>query len=391
MKTISFLILALALVWIQGAQAKPIEVLHVKEDIAKISITSPLWEKVKATTVEVYPQTTIEMNDAQLILENAQNKAKKISVKSINNGTYVAFLVRWKDATKSIQQDNSSTTYGDGFAIQFPTKMDKLPYIGMGSDQRAVIVHLEKATSKTYEPNNKGDVYHQVDAGNQNAFGSELKKYNDEVLRQSRADYQRVFISEGFRSMTQIRESKETSVMDMHYANGIWSGILVRPLKSEYVNLGSGSFPVAFALWDGSKKNRDGAKLLSPWVGVGAGAIASLAEPKGGDVANGEKVMMENCSACHQYKSVKNAPAYMAPELSNIGGYGNASYIRESIIAPSAVVVPGYNTAAHPNFQWYSVDKGVRTSTMPPYDYLDEKSLNDLIAYMQTLKAEVEK
>lgn len=391
MKTVQSLMFTCLLLGSSVLHAQNVDVLHVKEDIAKISVTSSLWEKAKASYVVAYPQTTLEMNDAQLISENAQNKAKKIAVKTLINGTHVAFLVQWKDGSKSVQQENSTTSYGDGFAVQFPSSLDKLPYIGMGSDGRSVVVHLQKATGKTFEPNNKGDVYHQMDDANQNLFGADAKKYQDEVLRQSSVDYQRTFIAEGFRSTTQLRKSTETSFMDMHYANGMWSGVLSRPLKSEYVNLGKGSFPVAFALWDGGKKNRDGAKVLTPWIGVGNQTLASLQEPKGGDVQNGEKVMMENCSACHQYGNVKNAPQYMAPELSNIGGYGNASYLRESIVAPSAVVVPGYNSAAHPNFPWYSVDKGVRTSTMPPYEHLDEKSLNDLIAYLKTLKVEVEK
>jgi len=229
---------------------------------------------------------------------------------------------------------------------------------------------------------------------NQNAFAKELASYNNEVAKQGNGDYQRSFISEGFRSMTQIRDNSEPAVMEMKYDKGVWSALLVRPLKSEHLSL-QGSFPVAFALWDGEKKNRDGSKLLSPWIGVtldsNAKALALLDEIKG-DVSNGEKLMMENCSACHQYKAVKNAPKYMAPNLSNIGGYSNASYLKESIMEPSAVVVAGYNVNAHKNFSWYtSDDKGMRTSTMPPFAHLDDVSVNDLVAFMRTLKVEVEK
>jgi complex iron-sulfur molybdoenzyme family reductase subunit gamma len=165
---------------------------------------------------------------------------------------------------------------------------------------------------------------------------------------------------------------------------------LVRKLKSEHLDLSKGSFPIAIALWDGAKKNRDGSKLLSAWIGVGAQKLALLDEVKG-DVKKGEAIMMENCSACHQYKAVKNAPNFMAPELSNIGGYANASYLLESIVEPNAVVVPGYNPNAHPAFPWYTVEKGVRSSTMPPFAHLDEQSLKDLVAFMKTLKVEVEK
>lgn len=391
MKTWKSLTLSLALLGASSVMAQSLEVLHVKEDISKVGFNSALWQKAKAGTVEAYPQTTIEMNDAKLMHENANNKAKKVRVKTIQNGEYVAFLVQWKDATKSIQEGYASDVYGDGFAVQLPTTLDKLPYIGMGSDGRAVIVHLQKATGKTYEPNNNQDVYHQLNSSNQNAFADDLTTYKANVGAQGNGDYQKVFIAEGFRSTTQIRDTSEASRMEMRYENGTWNGLLVRKLKSEHLDLSKGSFPVAFAFWDGSKKNRDGSKLLTSWVGVGAQKLISLDELSGGDIKNGETIMLENCAACHQYKAVKNAPNYMAPELSNIGGYSNASYLLESIVDPSAVVVPGYNTTAHPNFPWYSVDKGVRSSTMPPFSHLDEKSLKDLVAYLKTLKAEVEK
>lgn len=391
MKTWKSLTLSLALLGASSVMAQSLEVLHVKEDISKVGFNSALWQKAKAGTVEAYPQTTIEMNDAKLMHENANNKAKKVRVKTIQNGEYVAFLVQWKDATKSIQEGYASDVYGDGFAVQLPTTLDKLPYIGMGSDGRAVIVHLQKATGKTYEPNNNQDVFHQINSSNQNAFAGDLATYKANVGAQGNGDYQKVFIAEGFRSTTQIRDTSEASRMEMRYENGTWNGLLVRKLKSEHLDLSKRSFPVAFAFWDGSKKNRDGSKLLTSWVGVGAQKLISLDELSGGDIKNGETIMMENCAACHQYKAVKNAPNYMAPELSNIGGYSNASYLLESIVDPSAVVVPGYNTTAHPNFPWYSVDKGVRSSTMPPFSHLDEKSLKDLVAYLKTLKAEVEK
>ena len=189
MKTWKSLTLSLALLGASSVMAQSLEVLHVKEDISKIGLNSALWQKAKAGTVEAYPQTTIEMNDAKLMHENANNKAKKVRVKTIQNGEYVAFLVQWKDTTKSIQEGYASDVYGDGFAIQLPTTLDKLPYIGMGSDGRAVIVHLQKATGKTYEPNNNQDVYHQLNSSNQNAFAGErrirlesVQNANDQAL-----------------------------------------------------------------------------------------------------------------------------------------------------------------------------------------------------------------
>lgn len=80
----------------------------------------------------------------------------------------------------------------------------------------------------------------------------------------------------------------------------------------------------------------------------------------------------------------------MAPNLSNIGGYSTTPYLIESIIHPNAVVVSGYNRNAHANFAWYYEDgQGGRTSAMPSFEYLTQEEINDITAYLKTLKAEV--
>ena len=170
---------------------------------------------------------------------------------------------------------------------------------------------------------------------------------------------------------------------------------LNRELKDEYLNLDS-AFPVAFAVWDGGKNNRDGLKLLSGWNSVtlsekdgGEKLVSALNDKVEGDVANGKSQYEMNCAACHLTKDIQMTIPFMAPELSNIGGYASAGYIKESIIDPSAVVVPGYNRNAHKNSPWYNVIDGKRISTMPSFSWLDEKSLTDIVAYVKTLKAEV--
>lgn len=396
MKKIAIAALTLGVFGLSSVMAESIVISKAAENLSKVSLTSKVWQGAKEQSFVVYPQSTIEMIDADVIKLNADTKAKKVFVKALSDGENIAFLVKWPDTTKSMQEGYSSTAYGDGFAVQFPVKLDSLPYIGMGSEGRAVIVHLQKATGKTFEPDGNKDVFHQVSTSNQNAYGKDLKAYKEEVAKQGSGDYQRAYISEGFRSMTQLRDNSEDAMMQMSYAKGIWSGIIVRKIKTANLDLSGGAFPVAFAFWDGAKKNRDGSKLLSSWLGASVQGstlkLAYLDEMSGGDVKNGAQVMMDNCAACHQYKDVKMAPNYMAPNLSNIGGYSNASYLVESIVNPSAVVVPGYNVNAHPSYPWYTADeKGVRTSMMPPYDSLDKKSLTDLVAYLKTLKAEVGK
>jgi hypothetical protein len=374
----------------------------VHHSLDGVSVTSPLWAGAKVTEVSLYPQTTVKMNDKVANELNADNGSKKAKVQAIYNEDEIAFLVRWKDKTLSIQKGYRSEAYGDGFAVQFASDYsnpEKLPYIGMGSEGREVVVHLQKAAPRIHEPNGNGNVELQVGRKNTPYFGEDLAKFDADVKEASVVDYERTFVSAGFRSMTQIREGVESS-MNMVYnlKQNCWKGSLSRKLKDEYLDLGAGAFPVAFAVWDGAKNNRDGMKLLSGWNSVslagkegGEELVSALNSPVAGDVANGKAQYEMNCAACHLTKDIQMTVPFMAPELSNIGGYASTGYLKESIIDPSAVVVPGYNRNAHKNTPWYNVVEGKRESTMPSFNWLDEKSLTDIVAYLKTLKADEEK
>jgi complex iron-sulfur molybdoenzyme family reductase subunit gamma len=374
----------------------------VHHSLENISEVSPLWKEADTAEVGLYPQTTVKMFDKKANEMNAENGSKMAKVQALYNDSEIAFLVRWRDNTLSIQKGYRSDSYGDGFAVQFAkdfSNPETLPYIGMGSEGREVLVHLQKAAPNTFEPNGHGNVALQVGRKNTNAFNEELAQFDADVKKAGVVDYERTFVSAGFRSMTEIKDGSVNSDMNMVYniKRNCWKGTLNRPLKDEYVNLDAPAIPVAFAVWDGGKNNRDGLKLLSGWNSVtlagkdgGDALVSALNDAPEGDVVNGKAQYEMNCAACHLTKDIQMTMPNMAPELSNIGGYASAGYIRESIVDPDAVVVPGYNRNAHPNTPWYNVVDGKRTSTMPSFSWLDEKSLTDIVAYVKTLKAEEE-
>ncbi|WP_294870523.1 hypothetical protein, partial [Sulfuricurvum sp. RIFCSPLOWO2_12_FULL_43_24] len=92
---------------------------------------------------------------------------------------------------------------------------------------------------------------------------------------------------------------------------------------------------------------------------------------------------------CHQIETV-DPTSFLAPSLKYVGGYSSVAYLRESIVKPSAVVVPGYNRNAHANTPWYNIEKGKRVSTMTDYGFLDKDTVENIVAYLKSLKAEVE-
>ncbi|WP_457594709.1 ethylbenzene dehydrogenase-related protein [Hydrogenimonas sp.] len=375
----------------------PILAQKTDRDVTKLTPTSKAWGYVKGQIIHLYPQTALTMNDKKANALNKNAKAKEARVRAIYNDKNIAFLLEWPDGTRSIQRGYKSDVYADGFAVQFPVRYDnpaKLPYIGMGSDGRPVVIHLQKAVEKVYEPNGNGDVAMQQNVLSKNAFGDATVAFAEKVGALAVKDYQRSFLSEGFRSMTEIKDGSERFDADMAYGNNEWRGTLIRPLKDAYVDL-KGAFPVAFAAWDGERLNRDGQKLLSGWIPVklvgengGEKLVVELTAATKGDAAHGRELIEQNgCTGCHHISGL-SGPNYMAPGLDNVGGYSTAAYLRESLTDPSAVVVPGYNRNAHPNALWYNVVDGKRESTMPPYP-LDDKSLEDMVAYLKTLKAEV--
>lgn len=372
----------------------------VDENLKRVNFNSDVWNHAKFSDVVLYPQTTIKMNDKKANELNSGNKAKTAQVAAVHNGTDIAFMIKWPDGTANIQHGYKSDVYADGFAVQFATKFDDpnaLPYIGMGSDGRPVMVHLQKAVKGFYEPNGHGNVYYQVNRNQTELFNEELAAFDAKVKQIGSNDYERSFISEGFRSMTEIKDGSNSSYARLGRKGETWEGTLSRPMKDGYVDLHAGAIPVAFAVWDGAKMGRDGLKLLSSWLSVklegiegGDALIAALDHTPHGDAAAGKEAVAANgCNGCHQIEATDPANL-MAPGLANIGGYATAAYLRESLVNPSAVVVPGYNRNAHSNYMWYMEENGKRTSTMTDYSWLDEATMNNIIAYLQTLKAEVE-
>ncbi|MBD3841477.1 MAG: c-type cytochrome [Campylobacterales bacterium] len=390
---------------------KAVEAVLVQEDLEYIRLTDAIWNTSVVNLVTLYPQTTIKVNDRNANLLNKNPKAKNIKVRVLVDGDYVAMKICWGDETKSIQSGTKTDEYPDGFALQIPqnfSNLNTLPYIGMGSPGRPVLVYLRKAVASHYEPDAYGDVQSQINEHNYNAFDSELGNYLEKFRMDSKTGfikkYERVFISQGFRSMTQIKDGSAKFRTQLQYneEKKEWEGLIVRPLNDAYTKLYTDTFPVAFGVWDGAKLNRDGLKLISSWIPVkiqgskGSNQIEYLigklnANLSEADIEHGEKLTKMHCANCHRFAQMQDAPEYMAPNLANIGGYSTTEYLKESIINPNAVVVSGYNRNAHPNYKWYyEDDQEGRISAMPAFDYLRPDEVRDIVAYLKTLKAQVQ-
>ena len=398
MKNLFKILILLSVFGVTFVWANSLKAMNVPGNVSDIGPTSKAWLSASYQNIILYPRNTIKVNNIDSNVSSEFISAKKVRVKVITDGKNISFLLKWKDSTKSELEGCSSTVYGDGYALQFPTfykDVKKLPYIDMGNSGRSVVVHVKKANLEIEESDT--ELYTQSNDSNQTNIDEVFEQYIEEIKAKIPTKYQRMFIAEGFYFIKEIKNDNTNIKMQMLYKNGYWRATLSRPLKSKYLNLDSDAFPVAFTLWDGDRDSENTVKLYSSWVGVkivgksgGEKFIDTFENDAKGDIRNGKKIAHEHCAVCHNYRDTIMAPAFMAPELTNVGGYATKEYLTESIVDPNAIIVEDRNNDEHKNFSWYSLDnKGSKISTMPSYDWMDQKSKDDLVAFFMTLKSEV--
>ena len=143
------------------------------------------------------------------------------------------------------------------------------------------------------------------------------------------------------------------------------------------------------------------------------GEVKSIVSP--GDAAHGHQIYGENgCPSCHR---IGESGSIYGPDLSRIGSARSPEYLRESILKPSADIAQDYDGATVvtlegkqmtgvrinedsfsiqirlPNQQFAMFNKAeLRSATdltqslMPPFTSIPSADLNDLIAYLASLR-----
>jgi len=365
-----------------------ISVVKVPGDVLGIKAKSRAWMSANFKKFSTFPMVSIKTNDAIANRLNYQNGAKELSVKAIYDGKNIAFLLKWKDDTKSVIGRMSTDGFNDAFGVELQTKTDEIPYVDFGDLNNGIVFYLKNSNKNSVDVKENQDILSQFDYQNLNVF---IKNSDEDLLPYVK---QEVFLYHGFNNAIKLDTKLSNITMDMIYKDGYWYGSLSKKLVGKNSNLSSGAFLVSFSLYDGKMKQRGRLRNLTPWLvvklaGVEGGEefIKEVNHKISGDIKNGESIALKNCSICHNYQNRRNAPINMAPDLSYIGGYANIDYIKESILQPSKVIVPDFTDSAHPNFSWTDKQEdGKNISAMPSFEWMSENDLNDLLAFMQTLR-----
>jgi complex iron-sulfur molybdoenzyme family reductase subunit gamma len=338
------------------------------------------WDALPATRVLAAPQRSIRLNDRQANAALEAAPLRALAVRAATDGQALAVIVDWSDDTEDRAAPDATDRYGDGVALQWPLRFGagvRLPYVGMGDEQQPVAVVLQRAAPQ----------------------GS--------MVRQARAT--------GFGTLARAELGPLTAAMRYDPQRHAWRALFVRPLAAGGLDLRQGLVPLALAVWDGGRAERGGNKALSGWKflrltrfqldpayaaeqGWGRGA-APL-----GDARHGLALFEDACTTCHRAGPQRAAAAGLAPDLSEIGVIATPGYVRDSLRAPSEVIVPNPNPRQHQDraaklapgtpwppddaYVWYALEPdGRKTSSMPDYAALPPQDLADLVAYLMTLGA----
>ena len=212
------------------------------------SITIPLSGQV--ITRPVWPEPTV----------------RALTVRSVHNGTDIAFLLEWQDNTKNDRL--TPGTFRDGVAIGFPLG-DAPAFFCMGQLDHYINIWHWKADW-------------QSDIDRRAARAPEKKEggvRTFEVIPR-RVSSVEDLIGGGFSTLT--TKDKQGRVQGQGFwKDGVWHVMMRRPLLSEEQENEATLVPgriqtVSFSVWNGENKERNGQKAVAPWFQLRIDPVAGL-------------------------------------------------------------------------------------------------------------------
>ncbi len=207
-------------------------------------------------------------------------------VQAIHDGRTIALRLTWHDESRN-QQAVRPQDFEDQAAVQL-FKGTREPFLGMGSTDGVVDLWVwnggwqadlkEFADVDTTYPNMFVDEYQLEAPGNgdrPHATTRQNKTFlTGHAAGNLRSDPMRGLAgsanqAKGFGTLTLLPKPSQSVVAAGTWSDGRWSIVLRRSLEMSAnagLQLGAGdTVSIAFAIWDGAARDRDGQKLVSIW------------------------------------------------------------------------------------------------------------------------------
>ena len=214
--------------------------LHMKESV---------WNEVLATQISIHP------------VRARKNPITHLTIQSLHNKNKIAIRMQWKDPTPD---SVLNSRYVDQGAIQFAlgdADIEDSPFYGMGEKGKPVnIWHWQADIKQKIIQNDEPKQKTFAKLSNPIA-GMFLNPFNESSVEEIN--------SQGIGTLT-VQPLKDQKVEGKGYwKNGRWSVVFIRDLQTfskwdvDFMN--KGQILLAFALWDGNKKDMNANKMVSFW------------------------------------------------------------------------------------------------------------------------------
>ncbi len=221
----------------------------------------PAWEKTPPMTLPLSGQVITRPSWPE-------PSARALLVRSVHNGTEIAFLLEWQDNTKNDRL--SPGTFRDGLAIGLPLG-DAPAFFCMGQLDHYINIWHWKADW-------------QSDIDRRAARATEGKREGGEVRRfeviPRRASSVEDLVGGGFSTLT-TKQTQGRIQGKATWKDGVWHVVMRRPLAStdpeNEARLEPGRLQtIAFAVWNGENKERNGQKAVAPWYQLSIDPVVKL-------------------------------------------------------------------------------------------------------------------
>ena len=239
------------------------------------------WQNADVLEVPLAPQVVVKPR----VFETG---VKTLTVRALYDGERLALHLAWRDPARNVQIGNPGA-FRDAVAIEFPgDPAVGIPYFAMGEPGKPVVIYqwkgdwqfVEERDEEGRYPGMVSDWYpYSGQAPGTMAAAADYGAKGDRTFVTSwhaantlgDRDLQRrtpieKLEAEGFGTLTSLPVDRQDGQGKAVWKDGVWSLVFVVPRTQSRFNFRPGmTVPLAFAAWDGEKRERGGEKAVSTW------------------------------------------------------------------------------------------------------------------------------
>jgi mono/diheme cytochrome c family protein len=193
-----------------------------------------------------------------------------VAITAIHDGRRIAILAQWKDTVLN-GAPIGVQDFQDGMAMQFaltPTP----PFLGMGDAQHPVNLWYWRAGWQQETDGTRPDMDAKYASMHVDTyFATSYRTATDarNVLATPKKSPIEDANARGFGTLKSQPPKEQNVEGDAVWRDGFWNVVFIRELKSKEKDdaqfIPKQSVPVAFAVWNGEQRDRNGRKVISNW------------------------------------------------------------------------------------------------------------------------------